>query len=425
MAPQEGVQWTHLRSEIRMDIQQLFAERIGGESFGTTNAIYKFQKIKNAKAEAKQNHPDMELLDFGVGEPDRMAPPLIREALKQAVDKPENRGYSDNGIAEFQAAAGEYMAKFFGVTDLDPITEINHSIGSKPALAMLPLAFINPGDVTIATVPGYPVLATHTRYLGGDVVNIPLTKANGFFPELEAIDADVARRAKLFYVNYPNNPTGAAPTEAFFDQLIAFANQHNILIVQDAAYATLIYDRPRLSILGRPGGKEVAIELHSMSKSYNMTGWRLGFAAGSPRAINAFASIKDNIDSGQFKAIQEAACAGIADIELSEEIRRHYETRLRRLVAVLKGNGFDAKVPGGTFYLYVAAPTGAGEVKFANGEDASQFLIKEHLISTVPWDDAGAFLRFSATFESAGDADDERVMAELDRRLKSAQLRWD
>jgi LL-diaminopimelate aminotransferase len=408
-----------------MDIQQLFAERIGGTAFGTTNEIYKFQKIKMAKDEARKNHPGVELLDFGVGEPDRMAPIPIREALKEAVDKPENRGYSDNGVAAFKEAAGEYMAKFFNLGNLDPTTEINHSIGSKPALAMLPLAFINPGDITLATVPGYPVLATHTQYLGGEVINVPLIKSNGFFPDLNAIDPGVANKAKLFYVNYPNNPTGAAPTEDFFDQLIAFARKHNILIVQDAAYATLIYDRPRLSILGRPGGKDVAIELHSMSKSYNMTGWRLGFAAGSARAIKAFAAVKDNIDSGQFKAIQEAACAGIADIELSESIRRHYETRLRRLVEVLKANGFDAEVPGGTFYLYVSAPTGAGDITFSTGEDASQYLIKDHLISTVPWDDAGAFLRFSATFESKGDEDDERVMTELNQRLQKAQLRWD
>ncbi len=408
-----------------MDIQQLFAERIGGAAFGTSTAIYKFQKIKNAKAEAQRNHPETELLDFGVGEPDRMAPAPIREALKIAVDDPQNRGYADNGIMAFKTAASQYMAKFFKVTDLDPATEINHSIGSKPALAMLPLAFINPGDIALATVPGYPVLGTHTQYLGGEVVHVPLTQANRFFPDLKAIAPDVARRAKLFYVNYPNNPTGAAPTEAFFDELIAFARQHNILIVQDAAYATLIYDRPRLSILGRPEGKANAIELHSMSKSYNMTGWRLGFAAGAARTIQAFATVKDNIDSGQFKAIQEAACAGIADVELTESIRRHYEARLRKLVAVLRANGFDAKVPGGTFYLYVAAPRAAGEIGFESAEEASQFLIKKHLISTVPWDDAGAFLRFSATFESAGDADDERVMAELNRRLQKAHLRWD
>jgi LL-diaminopimelate aminotransferase len=408
-----------------MDIQKLFAQRIGGEAYGTSTEIYKFQKIKNAKIEAKANMPDMELLDFGVGEPDRMAPEPIREALKKAVDDSENRGYSDNGINVFRQAAVDYMDKFFGVKGLDPMTEVNHSIGSKPALALLPLCYINPGDITLATVPGYPVLATHTKYLGGQVINLPLLKENNFFPDLSTIDSDAAARAKLFYVNYPNNPTGAAPSEAFFDGLIAFADKHNILIVQDAAYATLVYDQPRLSILGRPGGKEVAIELHSMSKSYNMTGWRLGFAAGSAKAISAFSDVKDNIDSGQFKAIQVAACAGIADIELSEEIRGHYERRLRNIVEVLKANGFDATMPGGSFFLYTQAPKGAGQLRFDTAEDASQYLIKNQLISTVPWDDAGAFLRFSATFESAGVEDDDRVMAELDRRLKAAQLVWD
>ena len=200
------------------------------------------------------------------------------------------------------------------------------------------------------TVPGYPVLGTHSKYLGGEIVKIPLKRENNFLPDLKAIPEDVAKRAKLFYVNYPNNPTGAAPTEAFFDELIAFAKRHNILIVQDAAYATLIYGKHRFSILSRPGGKDVAIELHSMSKSDNMTGWRLGFVAGSSRVVQAFAEVKDNCDSGQFKAIQLAACAGIADVRLSEEIREHYRRRLEKLVKVLKKAGFDAHMPGGTFF---------------------------------------------------------------------------
>lgn len=407
-----------------MNIQKLFAERIGGESFGTSSDIYKFQKIKIAKAEARKNHPDVELLDFGVGEPDRMAPAPIREALKMAVDDPANRGYADNGIAQFRVAAAEYMETFFGVKGLNPDTEINHSIGSKPALAMLPLCFIDPGDVALVTVPGYPVLGTHARYLGGEVVKVPLLKGNGFYPDLEAIPEAMAARAKLFYVNYPNNPTGAAPSERFFDELIAFADKHNMLIVQDAAYATLCYEREPLSILSRPGGKERSLELHSMSKSYNMTGWRLGFVAGAPRVVRAYAEVKDNIDSGQFKAIQAAACAGIADRKLADSIKAHYEGRLRKMVAVLRRVGFDAHMPGGTFYLYVGAPKGASDKFFADAEEASQHLIKEHSISTVPWDDAGPFLRFSATFESAGDADDNRVMEELERRLRTASLRW-
>jgi len=407
-----------------MDMQALFADRIGGASFGRGTEIYKFEKIKRAKKAARAAHPGVELLDFGVGEPDRMAPGPIREAMKKAVDDPANRGYSDNGIPEFREAASRYMREFFGVTGLDPETEINHSIGSKPALAMLPLCFVNPGDFVITTVPGYPVMATHARYLGGEVHKLPLLRENGFYPDLAAIPPEVAKRARLFYVNYPNNPTGAPPSEAFFDRLIEYASKRNILIVQDAAYATLVYDRPGLSILSRPGGRETAIELHSMSKSYNMTGWRLGFVAGSAPAVRAFAEVKDNTDSGQFKAIQVAACAGIADKSLSEAIRRHYETRLRRMVSALRQAGFDARMPGGTFYLYVPAPVAAADAAFATAEDASQYLIRNQLISTVPWDDAGAFLRFSATFESAGDADDSRVIAEMQRRLEECRLRW-
>jgi LL-diaminopimelate aminotransferase len=406
-----------------MDLQPLFADRIGGAKFGTGNEIYKFEKIKRAKAAAKAARPQVELLDFGVGEPDQMAPAAIREALKRAVDDPANRGYADNGIREFKLAAAEYMRKFFGVADLDPDTEINHSIGSKPALAMLPLCFVNPGDVVFQTVPGYPVMATHAKYLGGEVVKLPLKPENGFFPDLKAIDPALAKRAKLFYVNYPNNPTGAAPTEAFFDALIAYAKQHNILIVQDAAYATLNYGK-RLSILARPGGKDVAIELHSMSKSYNMTGWRLGFVAGARKAVQAFAEVKDNCDSGQFKAIQHAACAGIADIQLSEGIREHYRRRLTKLVQVLQRVGFDAEMPGGTFFLYTRAPVAAGETRFATAEDASQYLIREWSVSTVPWDDVGSFLRFSSTFEARDVADEDRALAELEDRLRKASLRF-
>jgi LL-diaminopimelate aminotransferase len=407
-----------------MNIQQLFAERIGGATFGLSTEIYKFQKIKRAKAAAKQEHPDVELLDFGVGEPDQMAPAPIRRALKKAVDDPANRGYADNGIREFKEAAVQYLKTFFGVSDLNPETEINHSIGSKTALAALPLCFVNPGDTVLVTVPGYPVLATHARYLGGQVVNVPLLRENGYLPDLKTIEADTARRAKLFYVNYPNNPTGAAATERFFDELIAFADANNILIVQDAAYATLSYKDKPLSLLSRPGGKDVALELHSMSKSYNMTGWRLGFLAGSAKTIKAYADTKDNIDSGQFKAIQLAACAGIADRKLADKIVRHYKRRLKKMTACLKAVGFDAKMPGGTFYLYVPAPKGAGNVDFSSAEEAADFLIRKHLVSTVPWDDVAPALRFSATFESTGTADDERVLGELQKRLSQAGLRF-
>jgi LL-diaminopimelate aminotransferase len=406
-----------------MNAEKLFADRIGGGQFGKSTEIYKFEKIKRAKAKARQLNPDLEILDFGVGEPDQMAPAPIREALKMEVDQSANRGYADNGIPEFKQAAAEYMKNFFGV-DLDPASEINHSIGTKPALAMLPLAFVNPGDVIMQTVPGYPVMATHTKYLGGEVVDIPLLEENAFLPDLGKIDAALADRCKLFYINYPNNPTGAVATDEFYDELTAFAKKHNILIVQDAPYATLVYGGERKSILQRPGAKECALELHSMSKAYNMTGWRLAFFCGAPWAVEALATIKDNCDSGQFKAIQHAACAGIADESLAEGIRDHYEKRLRKMVEILKGVGFNAEMPGGTFYLYVKAPKGAGNTEFANAEEASLYLIENTGISTVPWDNTGPFIRFGAVFESAGDEDDERVLNELAARLAKADLKF-
>ncbi len=406
-----------------MDAQKLFADRIGGVQFGQSTQIYKFEKIKRAKAKARQINPGLNILDFGVGEPDQMAPTPIREALKVEVDRIDNRGYADNGIPEFKRAAANYMNHFFGVS-LNTASEINHSIGAKSALAMLPLAFVNPGDVIFQTVPGYPVMATHTKYLGGEVVDIPLLEKNHFLPDLGKINRQKAKRCKLFYINYPNNPTGAVATDAFYDELIVFAKQHNILIVQDASYATLVYNAKPKSILQRPGAMDCALELHSMSKTYNMTGWRLAFFCGASWAVEALASIKDHCDSGQFKAIQLAACAGMADERLAMEIRDHYKLRLQRMVDLLRKIGFNAIMPGGTFYLYVRAPKGAGNLIFSNAEEASLHLIEQMGISTVPWDDTDPFIRFGAVFESTNDDDDTRILDELTVRLAKADLRF-
>src|SRR3989440_11399939 len=188
--------------------QSLFADRIGGANYGKDSKIYKFEKIKRAKRAALAAHPERRLLDFGIGENDDMADPLVRDTLKREVDKLENRGYADNGIAAFKEAAAGFKKKIFAVS-LDPATEVNHAIGSKPAFAMLPAVFINPGDVTLMTVPGYPVSGTHTSYYGGEVHNLPLREENGFYPDLAGIPAGVKRRAKLLVINYPNSPTGA------------------------------------------------------------------------------------------------------------------------------------------------------------------------------------------------------------------------
>ncbi|GJM77771.1 aspartate aminotransferase [Paenibacillus sp. HMSSN-139] len=400
-------------------IQQQFAERIGGVNYGKDTAIYKFEKIKRAKAAAKNDFPDIELIDMGVGEPDDMADAGIVAKLAEEAAKRENRGYADNGIAEFKEAAAKYLHDVFGVEGIDPVSEVVHSIGSKPAIAMLPSCFINPGDVTIMTVPGYPIIGTHTKYMGGEVYTVQLTEENDFLPDLDAIPEEIARKAKLLYLNYPNNPTGSSATKEFFAKVVDWAKKYHVVIVHDAPYAALTYDGLKpLSFLSVPGAKDVGVELHSLSKSYNMTGWRIGFVAGNPLVVKAFSDVKDNNDSGQFIAIQKAAAYGLAHPEITERIAEKYSRRHELLVNALNDLGFKAKKPKGSFFLYVEAPKGVeGGPSFATAEDFSQFLIREKLISTVPWDDAGHFVRFSVTFIADGEDEERRVISEIKRRL--------
>lgn len=407
-------------------IQQNFANRIGGANYGKDTAIYKFEKIKRAKSAAKQEHPGTELIDMGVGEPDEMADAGIVAKLAEEAGKRENRGYADNGIPEFKEAAVRYLKNVFGVEGIDAATEVLHSIGSKPALAMLPSCFINPGDITIMTVPGYPVLGTHTKYLGGEVYNVELKKENGFLPDLSSIPEDIARRAKLLYLNYPNNPTGASATVEFFTEVVEWARKYGVVVVHDAPYAALTYDGLKpLSFLSVPGAKDVGVELHSLSKSYNMTGWRIGFIAGNPLVVKAFGDVKDNNDSGQFIAIQKAAAYGLDNPQITEKIAEKYSRRHNMLVDVLNGLGFTAEKPKGSFFLYVEAPKGVkGGRRFESGEDFSQYLIREKLISTVPWDDAGHFVRFSVTFIADGEEEEKRVISEIRRRLSDVEFEF-
>ena len=401
--------------------QSLFAQRIGGAAYGKSTDIYKFEKIKRAKRKALADFPDRKLLDFGIGENDDMAPAQVRAALKAEVDKVENRGYADNGIAEYKEAAAEFMAREFGVV-LDPVTEVCHCIGSKPAYAMLPAAFIDPGDVTLMTVPGYPVAGTWTKYLGGEVHRLPLLKQNGFFPDLASIPDDIKARAKMMVLNYPNSPTGAVATREFYKRVVEFAHEHKIVVVQDAAHIMLSYGDPPLSFLQIDGAKDVGVEVHSMSKGFNMIGWRLGFVAGHPKIVQAYADVKDNSDSGQFMAIQRAAAAALRDPSIPVAVKAKYERRLRKLVAALQQVGFAATMPGGTYFLYTATPKSAGDRKFANAEEASQYLIAEQSVCTVPWDDAGAFLRFSVTYIAKDEAEEDALMAETVARLKGMKL---
>lgn len=405
-------------------VQELIAERIGGKNFGKGDVLYKFEKIKRAKQKARAEHPEIELIDLGVGEPDAMADPEVVNVLSSEAAIWENRGYTDNGCNELKKAAAEYLASVYSVRDIDWNEEIVHSIGSKPALAMIPQAFINPGDYTLLTVPGYPIIGTMTEWLGGKVYQLSLKEENQFLPDLTNIPSEVLEKAKILYINYPNNPTGASASKEFFEEVIKFARKNNILVVQDAAYAALTFDGELpLSFLTIEGAKEVGIEIHSMSKAFNMTGWRMAFLAGNNLAIQAFSSVKDNNDSGQFKAIQLAAKYALEHTDITKETALKYSRRHNLLVECMRRLGFKVQKPKASFYLYTKIPKGIrGKYVFNSAEDFSQYLIREKLISTVPWDDVGAYIRLSVTFLAANENEEKVVIDEVYNRLKDADF---
>ena len=409
-------------------LQNLFAARIGGKEYGKSTAIYKFEKIKRAKRAALAAHPGAEIIDLGVGEPDEMAFPQVLAKLAEEAAKPENRGYSDNGDDVLKAAAARYLDKVCGVPGIDPEKEVIHSIGSKAALTLLPAALVDPGDFVLMTTPGYPVFGTHAKYYGGLVHQLPLLERNGFLPDLDSVPAQVLSKSKALVLNYPNNPTGAGATPEFFARVVEFALQNRLVVIHDAAYAALVFEGRPLSFLATPGAKEVGLELHSTSKSFNMTGWRCGFVAGHERLVRAYGDIKDNSDSGQFLAIQHAAAYCLDHPEITAQIAAKYSRRMDGLVQVLRKSGFAAAKPMGSFFLYVPAPKAAVEKglrrEFKNAEDVSQWLIAEKLISTVPWDDAGAYLRFSVTFIAKDPADEQRVLGEIGARLDGVEFEF-
>lgn len=405
-------------------IQELIADRIGGNKFGKSTVIYKFEKIKRAKAAAISEHPDMEIIDMGVGEPDAMADEGVVRTLAEEAAKWENRNYADNGVPEFKEAAARYLEEVYDVKGIDGATEVNHAIGSKPALAMMAQAFINPGDITLMTVPGYPIMGTMTKWLGGEVYNLSLLEENDFLPDLDSIPEDVLKKAKLLYLNYPNNPTGAVAPREFFEKVIGFAKENDLVVVQDAAYAALTFDGNRpFSFLSLDGAKDVGVEIHSLSKAYNMTGWRMAFVAGNEKVVSAFAAVKDNNDSGQFKGIQKAGIYALEHPEITEKTAAKYSRRHDMLVDVLNKLGFTARKPKGSFYLYVKIPKGVkGGETFTTAEEFSQFLIRKKLISTVPWDDAGAFVRFSVTFLADTEEEEKKVIDEIYNRLSDVEF---
>ena len=319
---------------------------------------YLFAEIDRKKRAAQAKGVD--LIDLGIGDPDIPTPGRIIQRLTETAPKPANHRYpSSSGMMEFRQAVADWYDRRFGVT-LDAATEVVSLIGSKEGVANMAVAYVDPGDVVLVPTPAYPVYAIGTRFNGGDVHFLPLTRENGFLPDLSSVPADVLGRAKMLWINYPNNPTGAVAEESFLKEAVEFAHRHNIVLCHDAAYTELGFDGYRApSILQVEGAKEVAIEFHSLSKTFNMTGWRIGMAVGCAELVATLGQVKSNVDSGVFQPVQEAA---ILALEHAEEflgpIREVYQERRDTLIGGLHSAGFELPAPRATFYVWLPVPGG-------------------------------------------------------------------
>ena len=326
---------------------------------------YLFADLDRKRAALRARGVDV--INVAIGDPDLPTPPHVIEALVRAARNPATHVYPPyEGTAEFRQAVAGWYERRFGVT-LDPDREVLALIGSKEGLAHIPWAFIDPGDVALVSDPGYPVYATATSMAEGRPYPVPLERERGWLPDLAAVPEAVARRAKVFFVNYPNNPTAATAEISTFDQIVDFARRHEILVVHDNTYSEIAYDgyRPP-SFLQARGAMEVGLEFHSLSKTYCMTGWRMGFVVGKAEAVQALATLKTNIDSGQWTAIQAAGVAALTGPQ--ESVRERvavWERRREAAVAELRAAGLDAPLPRATFYLWVPVPRGYDSVGFA------------------------------------------------------------
>ncbi len=368
---------------------------------------YLFKELDRQKEEVRARGVD--IIDLGVGDPDLPTPPHIIEALQRAAADPSNHRYpSYSGMARFNSAVAAWYRHRFGV-ELDSSSEVVTLIGSKEGLAHLPLAFINSGDLALVPSPAYPVYDIAVQFAGGRSVFMDLRRENDFLPDIDGIPEETARRARLLFINYPNNPTSATASLEFFNEVAAFARRHNIIVCHDAAYTELSFDgyRPP-SFMQAEGAMEVGIEFHSLSKTYNMTGWRIGFAVGRREIVQALGQVKSNIDSGAFQAVQ---IAGIEALEADQAcVREATETYRRRrdvLVDGLRSLGLEVARPKATFYLWIETPQGYNSAQFA-----AHLLTRAGIVAT-PGNGFGApgegYVRMALT------VDEDRLREALDR----------
>lgn len=377
---------------------------------------YLFAEIDRKRDEMVAKGVD--IINMGVGDPDKPTPSPIVQAMHEAIDDPSTHNYPPyQGTKDFREAAVKWMEKRFGVKDLNPNTEVVSSIGSKEAIHNTFLAFVEPGDYTLIPDPGYPVYRTSTIFAGGEFHTMPLLPENNFLPDLKAIPPEIARKAKLLWINYPNNPTGALADLEFFEKLVAYCKQYDILLCHDHAYSEMAYDgyKPP-SVLQVPGAKDIAIEFHSLSKSYNMTGWRVGFVVGSSHGIKGLGQVKTNVDSGVFKAIQRAAIAAYSTSEQElQAVMSVYQNRRNIIVEGLQSLGWEIEAPKATLYVWAKVPQGYTSTEFVT------LLLDKCGIIVPPGNGYGAagegFFRIALTVA------DER-MHEAIKRMQEAGIRY-
>ena len=359
---------------------------------------YLFVEIDRKKAHLKSAGVD--IIDFGIGDPDTPTPEFVISAMAKAIFNPEYHRYPlGRGKMLFRQAIAEWFQKRFGIIDLNPEKEIVALLGSKEGIGHLPFAFLNPEDMALTPEPGYPVYANATILSGGMPYLLPLKKDNGFLPDLSSIPASIGNKAKIIFLNYPNNPTGAVAPDSFWKDAIGFAEKYGIILAADAAYSEIYYQEKPKSLFQFSGGKEVGIEFYSFSKTFNMTGWRLGFACGNENLISGLSAVKENLDSGVFDAIQAAGIAALSAPEgFTEGLRQMYHKRIQILVNGLNGCGFSTQTPGGTFYLWLKIPEGNKSADFSSS------LLEKFGILTTPGigfgPDGEGFIRFSVTLSA-------------------------
>ncbi len=374
---------------------------------------YLFAEIDKRKEEMRKKGID--LIDLGIGDPDLPTPKLIIERLKKAAENPKNHRYpSYEGMIEFRTAVAQWYERRFGI-QLDPETEVLSLIGSKEGIAHIPLAFVDPGDIVLVPSPGYPVYRVSALFAGGTPYFLPLRKENGFLLNVSQIPESVAKKAKLLFINYPNNPTSAVAERSFFEEVVAFARRHQVIVCHDAAYSEVAFDGYHpLSFLQVEGAREVGVEFHSLSKTFNMTGWRIGFAVGHPKILAGLGRVKTNIDSGLFQAIQEAGTEALNHFDTPlPEIINIYERRRDVMVKGLRELGLEVDRPKATFYLWIQVPKGYTSAQFAT------LLLEQAGIVATPGngfgEDGEGFIRMALTV-------DEKRLKEAIERLRGIRF---